>query len=60
MSTEKQKTAVQELRDLHEKIKKTLNPSAKLIETLIKTGKVKRKEQTEKKVAKKFNPETEA
>jgi len=60
MSEHKNKTAVQELRELHEEIRKSLKPSNELIEALIKSGKVKRKDESEKKVARPFTPEAGA
>lgn len=60
MSEQKKKTAVQELRELHHEIKKGLKPSKELIDALLKSGKVKRKVEPEKKVARPFTPEAGA
>lgn len=60
MSEQEKKTAVQELRELHEEIRKSLKPSNELIEALIKSGKVKRKDESEEKVARPFTPEAGA
>ena len=57
MSEEKKKTAVQEMRELHEKIRNNIEVPQELIDILIKTGKVKRKDETDKKVARPFTPE---
>ena len=60
MSEEKSKTAVQEMRELHEEIKKSLKPSKDLINALIKSGKLKNKDETDKKVARPYAPEAGA
>ena len=60
MSEEKSKTAVQEMRELHEEIKKSLKPSKDLINALIKSGKLKNKDETDKKVARPYTPEAGA
>lgn len=60
MSTQEEKSGVQKMRELHEEIRKNIKPSKELIETLIKTGKVKIKDEPEKKVARPLTPEAGA
>jgi hypothetical protein len=60
MNEQKKKTAAQEMRDLHEEIRKSLKPSKELIDDLIKTGKVKRKDESDKKDARLLNLEVGA
>jgi hypothetical protein len=57
MSKQEEKLAVQKMRELHEEIRKGLKPSNELIDALIKSGKVKRKDEKDKKVARPFTPE---
>jgi hypothetical protein len=60
MSEQKKKSAAQEMRELHEEIKKSLKPSKELINALIKSGKMKKKDETDKKVARPYTPEAGA
>lgn len=57
MSNQEEKSGVQKMRELHEAIRKSLKPSKELIDALIKSGKIKRKDEQDKKVAKPFTPE---
>jgi hypothetical protein len=57
MDKEEEKSGVQKMRELHEEIKKSLRPSKELIEALIRTGKMRPKEDQDKKVAKPYTPE---
>lgn len=57
MGQQEEKSGVQKLRERHEKIKNSLKPSKKLIDALIKSGKIKREEDEDKKVARPFKPE---
>jgi hypothetical protein len=57
MSTKEEKSGVKKMRELHQEIRKGLKPSRNLIDTLIKSGKVKRKDESEKKIAKPYSPE---
>ena len=45
------------MRELHEKIRNNIEVPQELVDILIKTGKVKRKDETDKKVARPFTPE---
>jgi hypothetical protein len=60
MSEKKNKTAAQEMRELHEEIKQSLKPSKELINALIKSGKLKKKDETDKIVARPYTPEAGA
>ena len=60
ISNQEEKSGVQKMRELHEEIRKSLKPSKELIDALIKTGKIKPKDQTDKKVARPFTPEAGA
>ena len=60
MYEEEENSGAQKMRELHEKIRKSLKPSKELIDALIKTGKIKPKESLDKKVAKPFTPEAGA
>ena len=44
MGQQEEKSAAQKMRELHEEIKKSLKPSKELIDALIKSGKLKRKD----------------
>jgi hypothetical protein len=57
MEKEEEKSGVQKLRERHERIKKSLRPSKELIEALIRTGKMRPKEDQDKKVAKPYTSE---
>ena len=57
MSSQEEKSGVQKMRELHQKIRESIKPSNELIDALIKSGKVKRKDEKDKKVAKPFTPE---
>lgn len=60
MDQQEEKSAVQKMKELHEEIKKSLKPSKELIDALIKTGKIKPKEDKDKKVARPCTPEAGA
>ncbi len=60
MSKQEEKSGVQKMRELHEEIKNSLKPSKELIDALIKTGKLKPKDKTDKKVARPYSPEAGA
>ena len=60
MSAQKEKSGVQKMRELHEEIKENIKPSEELIDALVKTGKIKRKDDSDKKVARPYTPEAGA
>jgi hypothetical protein len=60
MSEQKKKTAAQEMRELHDEIKKSLKPSKELINALIRSRKMKQKDETDKEVARPYTPEAGA